>query len=113
MDLLEGLPRLNANAINLDQAHDQPGIPPLSGVRIQVGNTSPAIVCRGVLIVGSSIHDGEISPPSPPGDVRGFDLDTGDLLWTFHTIPREGEFGVSTWENESWRVNGGANVWHR
>lgn len=111
VDLLDEVPRLNANAMSLDNAHDLPGIPNLGGVQIQYGNTSPPIVCRNVLIVGSSIHDGEVIPPSPPGDVRGFDIDTGELLWTFHTIPRDGELGVSTWQNESWRDNGGANVW--
>lgn len=111
VDLLDGIPRLNSNAMSLDEAHDLPGIPDIGGVRIQVGNTSPPIICRNVIIVGSSIHDGEVVPPSPPGDVRGYDAITGDLLWTFHIIPRESEFGADTWENESWRANGGANVW--
>lgn len=111
VDLLDGIPRLNANAVSLNEAHDEPGIPNMGGVRIQVGNTSPPIMCRNVVIVGSSIHDGEVIPPSPPGDVRGYDATTGELLWTFHIIPRQGEFGVDTWENDSWRENGGANVW--
>ena len=111
VDLLEDIPRLNASAISLDDAHDQPDIPDFAGVRIQVGNSSPPIVCRNVLIVGASVHDGEVLPPSPPGDVRGFDLSTGELLWTFHTVPREGEYGVETWDNESWRENGNTNVW--
>jgi quinoprotein glucose dehydrogenase len=46
-----------------------------------------------------------------PGDVYGFDVRTGALRWTFHVIPRAGEFGVETWENESWRYTGAANVW--
>jgi quinoprotein glucose dehydrogenase len=61
--------------------------------------------------VGSQVHDGEVLPPSPPGDVRGFDPVTGELLWTFHTIPREGEFGIDTWGNDSWKENGNTNVW--
>jgi len=111
VDLLEDVPRLNASATFLDDVHDQPDVPDLAGVVIQVGNTSPGVVCRNVLIVGSSVHDGEVLPPSPPGDVRGFDLNTGELLWTFHTVPREGEFGTDTWSNESWRENGNTNVW--
>ncbi|MEM7017188.1 MAG: PQQ-binding-like beta-propeller repeat protein, partial [Pseudomonadota bacterium] len=111
VDLLEGIPRLDSAAMRLDDVHDQPDIPNLEGIRIQVGNSSPPVICRNVLILGSSIHDGEVLPPSPPGDVRGFDLATGELLWTFHTVPRAGEFGVDTWGDESWRENGNTNVW--
>jgi len=47
----------------------------------------------------------------PPGDVRGFDVRTGKLLWTFKTIPEAGEPGVETWEKDSWKEAGNANVW--
>ena len=111
VNLLTDIPRLDAATTRLDQVHDQPDVPDLAGVVTQVGNTSPGIVCRNVLILGSSIHDGEVLPPSPPGDVRGFDITTGELLWTFHTVPRQGEFGVETWGNDSWQTNGNTNVW--
>ena len=45
------------------------------------------------------------------GLVRGFDVRTGKRLWTFNTIPRPGEFGNDTWENDSWADNGNAGVW--
>ena len=45
------------------------------------------------------------------GLVRAFDVRTGKLLWTFNTIPRPGEFGNDTWENDSWAVNGNTGVW--
>ena len=45
------------------------------------------------------------------GLVRAFDVRTGKLLWTFNTIPRPGEFGNDTWENESWASNGNTGVW--
>ena len=73
--------------------------------------TSPPVVTRGVVIVGSSIQDTPIRREAPPGDVRAFDVRTGELRWTFHTIPREGEFGVETWEDESWKTAGSVNVW--
>jgi quinoprotein glucose dehydrogenase len=47
----------------------------------------------------------------PSGHVRAFDARTGELRWKFNTIPREAEFGAATWENESWKIHGGANVW--
>ncbi len=72
--------------------------------------TSPPAVVGDVVIVGSSIAD-TVRRVSPPGDVRGYDARTGALVWTFHTIPREGERGSETWAHESGRQSGGANVW--
>jgi quinoprotein glucose dehydrogenase len=46
-----------------------------------------------------------------PGYVRGYDVRTGTLLWTFRTIPQAGEKGVETWENDSWRYSGNTGVW--
>ena len=66
---------------------------------------------RGVIVVGSSVMDWWRHRPSPPGDVRGFDVVTGRLLWTFHTVAQEGEPGVETWEKDSWTEAGNANVW--
>ena len=45
------------------------------------------------------------------GLVRAFDVQTGKLLWTFNTIPRPGEFGNDTWQNDSWASNGNTGVW--
>jgi quinoprotein glucose dehydrogenase len=73
--------------------------------------SSPAVIVRGVIVVGSSIMDWWKKRPSPPGDVRGFDVVTGKLLWTFHTVAQEGEPGVETWQNGSWKEAGNANVW--
>ena len=82
--------------------------------RYRYGVSSPPIVCRDVVIVGSMASEwgsGDIPEFMPLGDVRGFDVRTGELVWTFHTVPREGEFGNDTWENGSWKRHGGANVW--
>ena len=77
---------------------------------------SPPIICRGVIVVGSVVLDSFAvgkSPevPMPPGDIRGFDVVTGEQLWTFQTIPQEGEFGNDTWKEGSWKTTGNANVW--
>lgn len=90
------------------------GIALPDSARPAYGVNSPPLVCRDVVIVGSSIPDAIDGPPRdyiPPGDVRGFDVRTGDLLWTFHTIPREGEFGRDTWDPEFVDIFGAANVW--
>jgi len=73
--------------------------------------TSPPVIVRGVIVVGSSIMDWWAHRPSPPGDVRGFDVNTGRLLWTFHTVAQGEEAGTETWENDSWKETGNANVW--
>jgi quinoprotein glucose dehydrogenase len=48
---------------------------------------------------------------TPPGDVQAFDVRTGERVWSFHTIPQEGEFGNETWENGSWSYTGHTEVW--
>ncbi len=79
--------------------------------RSQYAVTSPPVVCRDVVIVGSSINDLPPRKESPPGDVRGFDPRSGKLLWTFHTVPQKGEPGVETWEGDSWKYTGNTNAW--
>ncbi|WP_296386572.1 pyrroloquinoline quinone-dependent dehydrogenase [Reyranella sp.] len=74
-------------------------------------NQAPPLVVGDVVVAGSSIWDFWGKHPPAPGDVRGFDARTGKTLWTFHTIPQAGEPGVETWQNESWRDTGNANVW--
>jgi quinoprotein glucose dehydrogenase len=72
--------------------------------------TSPPTVVGELVVVGSAIAD-VIRRIQPSGAVRAFDARSGKLAWRFDTIPRAGEFGAESWENESWRIHGGANVW--
>lgn len=71
--------------------------------------TSPGTVIGDIIVVGSSIAD-VLRPDAPPGDVRAFDVRTGALRWTFHTIPHPGEPGYETWENGT-KLSGATNVW--
>jgi quinoprotein glucose dehydrogenase len=85
------------------------------GVDIEgsIGASSPPLVAGDVLVVGAALHVG-MRPPSrinTPGDVRGFDARTGELLWTFKTIPERGEPGNETWLEDSWTYTGNAAVW--
>jgi glucose dehydrogenase len=75
----------------------------------RMGMTSPPAVYKNVVICGSLVPDGE--PRGPLGDVRGFDARSGKLLWTFHTVAQDGEFGNDTWAKDSWRARGGVNAW--
>lgn len=72
---------------------------------------APPLVVGDVVVAGSSIWDFWPLHLPAPGDVRGFDVRTGKLLWTFHTVPQVGEPGMETWEQDSWRRTGNTNVW--
>jgi quinoprotein glucose dehydrogenase len=92
-----------------DQHRTRDGIP-LVGT---IGSSSPPTVVGDVIVVGSAHHVG-LRPPSrvnTPGDIRGYDARTGELLWTFKTIPELGEEGYETWLNESATYTGNAAVW--
>lgn len=73
------------------------------------GMTSPPSVYKNLIICGSIVPDGE--PQGPLGDVRAFDARTGKLVWRFHTVAQEGEFGADTWEKGSSKGRGGTNAW--
>jgi quinoprotein glucose dehydrogenase len=70
--------------------------------------TSPGIVYKDLLIVGGRNPE---TLPAPPGDVRAYDVRTGKLRWSFHTIPHPGEFGYDTWPPDAWKTSGAANNW--
>jgi quinoprotein glucose dehydrogenase len=70
--------------------------------------TSPGIVYRDLLIVGGREPE---ALPCAPGDIRAYDVQTGKLRWTFHTIPHPGEFGYETWPRDAWKYSGAANNW--
>lgn len=75
------------------------------------GVSSPPTICRDVVVVGASILDFPAEDPMPPGDVRGYDVRTGALRWTFHTVPLGGEPGSESWVDGAEANGGGANVW--
>ncbi|MGD1091212.1 MAG: PQQ-binding-like beta-propeller repeat protein [Bryobacteraceae bacterium] len=79
----------------------------------EIGIHSTPIVVKDVAIIGSSMKEGQtaVTHNNTKGLVRAFDVRTGKRLWTFNTIPRPGEFGNETWENNSWAVNGNTGVW--
>lgn len=80
---------------------------------IDIGLNFPPMVVNDVIIVGSA-HLVSFRPPSKSnvkGDVRGFDVRTGKLLWTFKTIPEPGQPGSETWEKGSETFTGNAGVW--
>jgi quinoprotein glucose dehydrogenase len=69
---------------------------------------TPGRVFENSIIMGSA--PGELYG-SAPGDIRAYDVHTGKLLWTFHTIPHPGEYGYETWPKDAWTYSGGVNAW--
>lgn len=79
----------------------------------EVGLHSTPVVAKNVVIVGAAHLTGSDpkSRKNVKGYVRGFDVRTGKRLWIFHTIPRLGEYGIETWEKDSWTYTGNTGVW--
>jgi len=86
------------------------------GIPRDLGNlstSSPPIVVNGVIIVGNVHEQGyyQTRTENIPGDVLAYDAATGEFLWKFHVIPRPGEFGHDTWENDAWQRTGDVSSW--
>lgn len=89
--------------VNLKEAFDRD---PASIARIQSG--TPGRIFEDLIILGSAPGEGYLSAP---GDIRAYNVVTGKLVWTFHTIPHPGEFGYDTWPKDAWKYSGAANAW--
>jgi quinoprotein glucose dehydrogenase len=70
--------------------------------------TSPGVIYRDLMILGGRVSE---TLPASPGHVRAYDVRTGALRWSFHTIPQPGEPGYDTWPRDAWQYIGGANSW--
>ena len=86
------------------------GIPRELGM---VTASAPPIVVNGVVVVlvGHQPSYGQTRIENVPGDIMGFDAETGEFLWKFHSIPRPGEVGHETWLNDAWRFSGDISTW--
>ena len=83
---------------------------PINDRRVNSG--SPPTVYKDLIIVGSAVPDRFQYTSDPPGIVQAFDAHTGKRVWMFSVIPQSAtDFGADTWENESWKITGHANVW--
>jgi quinoprotein glucose dehydrogenase len=89
---------------------------PHEGVPLELGyvtSSSPPIVVNDVIVVGNSAEQGyhQTRTENVPGDILAYDVKTGKFLWKFHVVPRPGEFGHNTWENDAWRTTGDISSW--
>ncbi len=69
---------------------------------------TPGVIYKNLLIIG---HRASESTGAVPGHIRAFDVMSGKIKWTFHTIPYPGEYGYDTWPQDSYLKSGGANAW--
>jgi quinoprotein glucose dehydrogenase len=76
---------------------------------LNYGPTSAPAIWKETIIVGVSCGEGP--GIAAPGDIRAFDVRTGEQVWRFRTVPRPGEFGHETWQGDSWRDRGAVNAW--
>ncbi|MCY4028201.1 MAG: pyrroloquinoline quinone-dependent dehydrogenase [Acidobacteria bacterium] len=98
VDLMEGIPRAVRGETNYQG-------------RNLIGVASPPAIARDVVLTPTIISDFVIRQEAPPGWVKGVDARTGDVKWVFRTVPLGDDFGADTWQNESWRYSGNANIW--
>ena len=106
MDALTGKPILtfgNKGLVDLKEGYDKD---PKTIGRVQ--SNTPGKVFQNLLLLGSAPGEGYISPA---GHLRAYDIITGKLVWTFHTVPQPGEFGYDTWPKDAYKYIGGVNVW--
>ena len=95
-----------SGSVLLTEGHGRPV------TRFEFDQTSPPVVFQDLVIVGSRVPDGVQREFDPPGTVQAFDARTGERRWVFFTIPQSSDdVGAETWEDESWRYTGHANVW--
>ena len=110
-DLLEDLIQDWGPWVNANLAYD-----PYSGIPLELGYitaSSPPIVVNDVVVVGNSAEQGynQTRRENVPGDILGYDARSGEFLWKFNVIPRPGEVGHETWENDAWMWTGDVSSW--
>ena len=79
----------------------------------EIGLHSTPTIIGDVVLVGSSFKEGMTvrTHNNTKGMVRAYDVRSGKVLWQFNTIPKPGDVGGDTWEQESWASNGNTGVW--
>ena len=98
VDLMEGLPRATRGKRDY-----------LNALTYSV--QSPPLVVRDLIVTPASISSFLIDKEQIPGYIRAYDVRTGQVRWTFKTVPTPGEFGNETWENDSWSYSGKVTTW--
>ncbi|MCF0074411.1 PQQ-binding-like beta-propeller repeat protein [Dyadobacter sp. CY261] len=96
------------NGGKVDLREGVTGRPGRENDKLSVDATSPGVIYKDMLVIGSRVSE---YGDAAPGHIRAFDVRTGKLKWTFHTVPEPGEPGHDTWPKDAWKRIGGANNW--
>jgi quinoprotein glucose dehydrogenase len=110
---VDGFPKTGVVDLLADLGHEYD---PYEGLPLEKGyitSSSPPIVVNGVVVVGNSAEQGynQSRIENIPGDILAYDAKTGEFLWKFNVLPRPGEFGHETWENDAWEWTGDISSW--
>jgi len=76
--------------------------------KVSINAPSPGVIYGDLIIMGSAVTE---TAGAAPGDIRAYHVRSGELVWTFHTIPHPGEVGHDSWPKNAWKSAGGANAW--
>ncbi len=110
---IDGFPRTGVVDLLADLGHPYD---PYEGIPLETGyitSSSPPIVVNDTIVVGNSAEQGYLQArvENVPGDILAYDKNTGDFKWKFNVIPRPGEYGHETWENDAWQWTGDVSSW--
>jgi len=110
---IEGFPQTGVVDLLADLGHPYD---PYEGIPLETGyitSSSPPIVVNDTIVVGNSAEQGYLQArvENVPGDILAYDKNTGDFKWKFNVIPRPGEYGHETWENDAWQWTGDVSSW--
>lgn len=109
VDAATGKPVLSfGDGGRVDLSEGVTGRPGRENDKLSVDATSPGVIYKDVLVIGSRVSE---YGDAAPGHIRAFDVRTGKLKWSFHTVPEPGEPGHDTWPKDAWKRIGGANNW--
>ena len=110
---VDGFPDTGVVDMLADLGHEYD---PYDGIALEKGyitSSSPPIVVGDVVVIGNSAEQGynQSRIENIPGDILGYDKNTGEFLWKFNVLPGPGEFGHETWENDAWQWTGDISSW--
>ena len=110
---VEGFPESGVVDLLADLGHPYD---PYEGIPLETGyitSSSPPMVINDTVVVGNSAEQGynQARIENVPGDILGYDKTTGEFKWKFNVIPRPGEYGHETWENDAWQWTGDVSSW--
>jgi len=110
---IDGFPQSGIVDLLADLGHPYD---PYEGIPLETGyitSSSPPIVVNDTIVVGNSAEQGyhQARIENVPGDILAYDARTGDFKWKFNVIPKPGEYGHETWENDAWQWTGDVSSW--